>query len=54
MTIMTDKLKSKVIAKLSKCNNEEEVKKMVDKHFEYAASKYKSLKSICECIITIY
>lgn len=48
-------LKNKVIAKLiSGGNNTEDVNNMVAKHFEYAASKYSTVKTICECIRTIY
>ena len=48
-------LKNKVIAKLIKLgNNENEVYKMVDLHFDYASRKYSSIKTICECIRTIY
>jgi hypothetical protein len=50
-----EELKKKVIAKLiTYGNNAEEVKIMVAKHFEYAASNYKTVKTICECIRTIY
>lgn len=51
---MNQVLKDKVIARLKKYNNEAEVLKMVEKHFDYAASKYSNIKNICECIITIY
>ena len=48
-------LKEKVAARLIKNgNNPEEVKKMVDKHFEYAASTYVTVRTIAECIRTIY
>lgn len=47
-------LKNKVIARLLKFGcNENEVIKLVDLHFEYAAKTYSSLKNICDCIITI-
>ncbi len=47
-------LKNKVIGKLQKWgNNPEEVKKMVDEHFEYASNTYKKVSSIVECISTI-
>jgi hypothetical protein len=48
-------LKNRVIAKLIQWgNNENEVNKMVALHFDYAVSKYSTLKTICECIRTIY
>jgi len=54
-TMKTAELKNKVIAKLiTGGNNVEDVNNMVAKHFEYAASKYSTVKTICECIRTIY
>ena len=51
----TSNLKSKVIAQLIKWgNNEAKVIKMVDKHFDYASKHYPSVKTIAECIRTIY
>lgn len=48
-------LKSKVIAQLIKWgNNETEVKTMVDIHFDYASKQYSTVKTISECIRTIY
>lgn len=48
-------LKEKVTKRLiSKGNNENDVVKMVEKHFEYASKKYCTIKQICECIRTIY
>jgi hypothetical protein len=48
-------LKEKVTARLIKWgNNPEEVKEMVDKHFEYAAANFETVKGIAECIRTIY
>lgn len=48
-------LKSKVIAQLIKWgNNETEVNKMVDMHFDYASKQYTTVKTISECIRTIY
>ena len=48
-------LKEKVTAKLIKNgNNIEDVKEMVELHFEYASSKYNTVKTISECIRTIY
>jgi hypothetical protein len=48
-------LKNRVIAKLIQWgNNENEINKMVALHFDYAVSKYSTLKTICECIRTIY
>lgn len=51
----TTNLKTKVIAQLIKWgNNEAEVNKMVDMHFDYASKQYSTVKSISECIRTIY
>ena len=48
-------LKDKVIARLIKNgNNPEDVKKMVDKHFDYASKHYGTEKAIAEAIRTIY
>ena len=48
-------LKEKVTARLIKYgNNPIEVKKMVDKHFEYASRAYKSVSEISQCIRVIY
>ena len=48
-------LKEKVIARLIKWgNNPEDVKKMVDKHFEYASRTYKSVSEISQCIRILY
>ncbi len=48
-------LKAKVTAKLIKNgNNINDVDSMVDQYFEYAASKYSTVKTIVECIRTIY
>ena len=47
--------KNAVIAKLiSWGNNEETVKDMVSKHFRYAFEHYATIKTIAECIRTIY
>ncbi len=47
--------KNAVIAKLiSWGNNEETVKDMVEKHFRYAFEHYATVKTIAECIRTIY
>ncbi len=47
--------KEKVIAKLvANGNNVNEVNEMVALHFEYASRNYTTLKTICECIRTIY
>lgn len=47
--------KEKVIEKLvANGNNVNEVHEMVKLHFEYASRKYTTLKTICECIRTIY
>lgn len=54
-TIKSSDLKNKVISQLIKWgNNENDVKKMVDLHFDYASKKYPTLKTICICIRTIY
>mgnify|MGYP006931614507 CR=1 FL=1 len=51
----TTNLKSKVIAQLIKWgNNETEVNKMVNIHFDYASRQYSTVKSISECIRVIY
>lgn len=51
----TTNLKSKVIAQLIKWgNNETEVNKMVNIHFDYASKQYSTVKSISECIRVIY
>jgi uncharacterized protein YybS (DUF2232 family) len=51
----TKDLKKQVIKKLIKGgNNPEDVKKMVDLHFEQASRLYPTLTTICECIRTIY
>jgi hypothetical protein len=52
--IMTN-LKSKVEAKLIKWgNNVNDVKDMMEKHFEYASSTYSNVNTIAECIRIIY
>ena len=51
----TETLKNKVIARLiSNGNNESEVLKMVELHFDYASKNYSTVKTISECIRTIY
>jgi hypothetical protein len=51
----TETLKAKVTARLIKNgNNIDDVKEMIAEHFEYAASKYNTVKTIAECIRTIY
>lgn len=48
-------LKSRVIEKLiSNGNNKNDVSKMVESHFDYAAKYYNTVKSISECIRSIY
>ena len=48
-------VKNKVIAKLIKSgNNETDVQKMVEKHFEYAFDKYRTVSQMANCIRTIY
>jgi hypothetical protein len=49
----TQTLRNKVEAKLLKNNNADSVAQMMAKHFEYASRKYTTLKTICECIITL-
>ncbi len=47
-------MRAKVSARLLKNgNNPVQVEQMVNKHFEYASNTYKTLKSICECIVTL-
>ena len=50
---MNTTLRNKVEARLLKYNSEKEVAKMMAKHFEYAQRKYTTLKTICECIVTL-
>ena len=48
-------LRNRVEAKLIKGgNNIQDVSKMMDLHFDYASKHYTTLKSITECIRTIY
>ena len=48
-------LRNKVEAKLIKDgNNVNDVKEMIDLHFEYASSTYSTVTKIAECIRTIY
>ena len=48
-------LRNKVEARLIKNgNNVNDVKEMMNLHFEYATSKYSTVKTISECIRTIY
>jgi hypothetical protein len=52
--IMTT-LRNKVEARLIKNGNSvNDVKEMINLHFEYAASNYSTVKTIAECIRTIY
>ncbi|MCT3674439.1 hypothetical protein HZQ94_14725 [Elizabethkingia anophelis] len=46
-------LRNKVEARLLKCNSEKAVAEMMAKHYEYAIRKYTTLKTICECIVTL-
>ena len=50
----SETLLKRVEANLLKYNNPSEVQKMIETHFEYASRKYTTVKSICECIVTIY
>ena len=55
MKTTAEHTKNAVIAKLiSWGNNEETVKDMVEKHFRYAFEHYATIKTIAECIRTIY
>jgi len=55
MKATAEQVKKAVIAKLIACgNNEENVKDMVEKHFSYAYENYPTIKTIAECIRTIY
>jgi len=46
--------KLKVTAKLIKNgNNEDSVSKLIAKHFDYAFSNYRTVKTMAECIICI-
>jgi hypothetical protein len=48
-------MRTKVEARLiAKGNNQNEVTKMMNLHFEYASSQYSTVKAIAECIRTIY
>ena len=48
-------LKTKVFQQLVKWgNNPNDVKKMVELHFDYASKNYSSVRKISECIRTIY
>jgi hypothetical protein len=50
-----ENLRNKVEAKLIKAgNNVNDVKKMMDLHFDYASKTYTSVKTIAECIRVIY
>jgi len=51
----TTTIKQKVTERLiASGNNEKDVAKMVEAHFDYASSQYSSVKCICECIRAIY
>lgn len=55
MKMENSNLKNKVIKKLIKWgNNENNVIKMVELHFDYASKQYSTVTAICECIRTIY
>ncbi len=54
-TTKNEQLKAKVISKLIQWgNNKNEVEKMVKIHFEQASRLYSTVKTISECIRTIY
>ena len=47
-------LRDKVEAKLIKNgNNPKSVKEMMDKNYDYAVRTYTTLKTICECLVTL-
>ena len=47
-------LREKVEAKLIKNGNSpKSVKEMMDKNYDYAVRKYTTLKTICECLVTL-
>jgi len=51
----TQNLKQRVIKKLIAWgNNPNDVQKMVNQYFDYASKQYLTVKSISECIRTIY
>lgn len=55
MKATAEHTKNAVIEKLIAWgNNEETVKNMVEKHFKYAFEHYVTVKTIAECIRTIY
>ena len=46
--------KETVLAKLTKNGwNAANASIYIERHFDYAISKYSTLKTVCECIITI-
>lgn len=48
-------LRTKVETRLIKNgNNINDVKEMMSLHFDYASSKYNTVKAVSECIRTIY
>lgn len=51
MTTLRNKVESRLI---KGGNNLNDVKEMMNLHFEYASSKYSTVKTIAECIRTIY
>ena len=38
---------------ISKGNNENDARKLINKNYDYAVEHYRTMKTICECIITI-
>jgi hypothetical protein len=51
MTTLRNKVESILI---KNGNNVNDVKEMMNLHFEYASSNYSTVKKIAECIRTIY
>lgn len=39
---------------ISKGQNENTARKLINKNYDYAVSHYSTMKTICECIVTIY
>jgi len=51
MTTLRNKVTENLI---KKGNNPQDVNEMVNTHFDYASKNYNTVKSISECIRTIY
>jgi hypothetical protein len=39
---------------ISKGQNENTARQLINKNYDYAVSHYSTMKTICECIVTIY